>query len=543
MRKPWRTFAIALFAAAILLGGSFGDDLLAITDDVTTNVRAYTELIEVAYQRYGQELSYKDLVYASIHGMLRSLDPHTTFLPRESYDAMREKQQSSFYGLGIYVGLRNGKLTVITPIAGTPGHRMGLRAGDIIHAIDGALTEGMGTDEAIGKLKGPKDTQVRVTIVRAGLDEPLELTITRAEIPQTTVQYAYLMTPDTGYISIRDFSRSTGGEVARALADLRSKGMKRLIFDLRGNGGGLLDQAIEVADQFVPRESKIVETRGRIRSSFQPYFSTGTYEELDLPLVVLVNSGSASASEIVSGAIQDHDVGIVAGEPTWGKGLVQTVYTLRSGGAGLAITTARYYTPSGRLIQRDYSSYWDYYVDYDATTTAERLEEKEKNGDAEVYHTDLGRKVYGGGGITPDFLVSPDDLHEALQKMLARSSLFTFAVGAAERYGVTNTDWQVDEKVLADLREYLVREKHLEQAEVDEAFADESLLAYVRGRLRFEIFTGAFGLEEGHRALAEVDNQIQAAFSYFDEAGDLLVRRDALDRPEHDVKVAAGAGG
>jgi carboxyl-terminal processing protease len=471
--------------------------------------------------------------------MLRSLDPHTTFLTRESYDAMREKQQSSFYGLGIYVGLRNGKLTVITPIAGTPGHRMGLRAGDIIHAIDGALTEGMGTDEAISKLKGPKDTQVRVTIVRAGLDEPLELTITRAEIPQTTVQYAYLITPDTGYLSIRDFSRSTGGEVARALADLRAKGMKRLIFDLRGNGGGLLDQAIEVADQFVPRESKIVETRGRIRSSFQPYFSTGGYDELDLPLVVLVNSGSASASEIVAGAIQDHDVGIVAGEPTWGKGLVQTVYTLRSGGAGLAITTARYYTPSGRLIQRDYTSYWDYYVvDYDATTTTERLEQK--NGDAEVFHTDLGRKVYGGGGITPDFLVPPEDLHPALQKMLARSALFTFAVGAAERYGVKSPSWQVDDRVLADLREYLVREKHLEQAEVDEAFVDESVLTYVRSRLRFEIFNGVFGLEDGHRALAEVDNQIQAAFGYFDEAGDLLVRRDAIESPEREVKVAAG---
>jgi carboxyl-terminal processing protease len=538
MRKPWRIFATVLFTAAILVGGSLGDDLLALTDDVRTNVRLYTELIEVAYQRYGEELTYKDLVYASIHGMLRSLDPHTTFLTRESYDAMREKQQSSFYGLGIYVGLRNGKLTVITPIAGTPGHRMGMRAGDIIHAIDGALTEGMGSDEAISKLKGPKDTQVRVTIVRAGLDEPLELTITRAEIPQTTVQHAYMITPETGYLSVRDFSRSTGGEVARGIAKLREQGMKQLIFDLRGNGGGLLDQAIDVAAQFVPREGKIVETRGRIRSSFQPYFAQDTYESLGLPLVVLVNSGSASASEIVAGAIQDHDVGIVAGEPTWGKGLVQTVYTLRSGGAGLAITTARYYTPSGRLIQRDYSSYWDYYTNYDATASAEQLEQIKS--DAEVFHTDLGRKVYGGGGITPDYLVPPEDLHPGLQKMLARSSLFTFAVGAAERYGVKDATWRVDQKALDDLRAYVLREKHLDEQEVEEAFADPAVLAYVRSRRRFEIFNGIFGLDDGHRALAEVDNQIQKAYELFDEANDLLVRRASLQQPPSDVDVAAG---
>jgi carboxyl-terminal processing protease len=541
MRKPWRTLAITLFAAAILVGGSFGDDLLALADDVKDNVRVYTELIEVAYQRYGEELTYKDLVYASIHGMLRSLDPHTSFLTRESYDAMREKQQSSFYGLGIYVGMRNGKLTVITPIAGTPGHRMGLRAGDIIHAIDGAPTEGMTSDEAISKLKGPKDTQVDVTIVRAGLDEPLELTITRAEIPQTTVQHAYMIAPDTGYLSVRDFSRSTGGEVARAIATLKGEGMKRLIFDLRGNGGGLLDQAIEVAAQFVPAESKIVETRGRIKSSIQPYFADDTYESLGLPLVVLVNSGSASASEIVAGAIQDHDVGIVAGEPTWGKGLVQTVYTLRSGGAGLAITTARYYTPAGRLIQRDYSSYWDYYTDYDATTTAESLEQK--NGDAEVFHTDLGRKVYGGGGITPDYLITPEDLHPALQKMLARSTLFTFAVGAAERYGVKDESWRVTDQVLADLREYVLREEHLDETEVAEAFVDPQVLSYVRARLRFEIFTGTFGLDEGHRALAEVDQQIQAAFDHFDEANDLLVRRAALDTEGHEGEQRIAAGG
>ncbi|HVS63381.1 MAG TPA: S41 family peptidase [Thermoanaerobaculia bacterium] len=525
MKKNWRILATFLFAAALLIGGSLGDDLIGMTDEMQTRVQQYTDLIQVAKARYGKEITFRELVYASIHGMLRGLDPHTSFLSREAYAQMREKQQSSFYGLGIWVGMRNGQLTVITPIPGTPAHQMGMRAGDIIAKIDGEATDAMDVDDAISRLKGPKDTSVVVTLVRPGLDEPLDLTVTRAEIPQNTVLHAYMIAPGTGYLSIRDFSRSTGGEVARGLEELREAGMERLILDLRGNGGGLLDQAIEVADQFVPANSTIVETKGRIRSSFSKITSTGTYKELGVPLVVLVNGGSASASEILAGAIQDHDVGLIVGEPTWGKGLVQTVYNLQHGDAGLAITTARYYTPSGRLIQRDYTSYWDYYTSYDSHTTVSDLEQKSGEN---VYYTDLGRKVYGGGGIIPDVQVDLKELDELIVRLNARSAIFTYSLGWANDHPVKDTDWQPPAEMIEDFKGWIVEQGYAEPDEVAKTFDDPEVNRYVSNRMRFEIFNSIFGLEEGHQALAVIDDQIEAALNLFDEASQLLVQRNDL---------------
>jgi carboxyl-terminal processing protease len=522
MKRSWRSFALVIFAITVLVGSWAGDDLLALNDEVQSNVRLYTELIEVAHANYGAEVSYRDLVYASIQGMLRSLDPHTSFLPREAYEAMRDKQQSHFYGLGIFVGQRNGQLTVITPIPGTPAAEKGMQTGDIISAIDGDPTEELSVDEAIRKLKGPKGTEVTVTLLRPGLDEPIDLVIQRAEIPQNTVQYAYMMTDEVGYLNIRDFSRSTGSEVARALQSLKDQGLQKLILDLRFNGGGLLDQAIVVADQLVPGKSKIVETRGRIPSSFEQYSSTGTYAALDLPLIVLVNGGSASASEILAGAVQDHDVGLVVGVPTWGKGLVQTVYSL-SQGAGIALTTARYYTPSGRLIQRDYSSYWDYYTGYDEGAEAP----SEESADVEVFTTDLGRKVFGGGGITPDYKVEADELPPFLQKVLARSGFFTFIVEYGNGKQITES-WQPDEKTFAAFADFLVREEFGNREEVAEALADPKVSDYSRHRMRFEMFNGRFGLEAGHRALSVADNQIQTALGLFGLAADLLDQRHAI---------------
>ncbi|HEX6863358.1 MAG TPA: S41 family peptidase, partial [Thermoanaerobaculia bacterium] len=280
MRRSWRNAAIALFILALALGGLLGDRLLAVTDEARDSLRLYTELINVAHERYGAEVSYKDLVYSSVNGMLRTLDPHTTFLSPEAYEGMREKQQTSFYGLGILVGVRNGQLTVISPIDGTPASRMGIQAGDVISTIEGESTDTMSLDEAVGKLKGPKGTQVKITIVRRGLDEPLPMSVTRAEIPQTTVRQAYMLNPTTGYILITEFSRGTGREVADAIDKLKKDGMKQLVVDVRNNGGGLLDQAIEVADQFLPEESVIVETKGRTRDSFQSYKASGKYPAL-----------------------------------------------------------------------------------------------------------------------------------------------------------------------------------------------------------------------------------------------------------------------
>jgi len=529
MRRTWRITAITLFTLSLVLGGLFGNRLLAIGNDTRDSLRLYTELVNVAHERYGAEVSYRDLVYSSVNGMLRSLDPHTSFLSPEAYEGMREKQQTSFYGLGILVGLRNGQLTVISPLEGSPASRMGIQAGDIISTIEGETTDAMTIDDAIQRLKGPKGTQVKITIVRRGLPEPLAMSVTRAEIPQTTVRQAYMVTPDTGYILLTEFSRGTGREMADAIAKLKAQGMKRVLVDLRNNGGGLLDQAIEVADQFLPEDSTIVETRGRTRDSFQSYQASGKYPELGVPVVVLVNEGTASAAEILSGAIQDHDRGLVVGEPSWGKGLVQTVYNL-SYGAGLALTTAKYYTPSGRLIQRDYTSYFDYYTHADAGSP----EITGKTADpSQIFETDLGRKVYGGGGITPDVLVQDDELLPFEQFLLVRNAYLNFAIDYTSRHKnqIKSAGWRPGPELLQEFRDWVVKEKIASAQELDEALAKEEIKDYSQLQIRAEIMNSLFGQEARHRTLSEGDKQLQAALNLFDRAATMLAQRQELGAP------------
>lgn len=578
MRKTWRTLAIVLFTVALLLGGLFGDRILALNQSTRDYLKVYTELVTVAQERYGTEVPYKDLVFASIQGMLRSLDPHTSFLSPQAYEGMRERQQSSFYGLGILVSMRNGQLTVIAPIEGTPASRMGLRAGDIISSIEGETTDTMSLDEAVTKLKGPKDTQVNITINRRGLDDPLELSITRAEIPQTTVRQAYMLTPGVGYVQVSEFSRSTGNEMAEALDKLREQGMEKLILDLRNNGGGLLDQAIEVSDQFVPEGSAIVETRGRIRDSYQSFHATGDRPELAMPVVVLVNGGTASAAEILSGAIQDHDVGLIVGTPTWGKGLVQTVYSL-SYGAGLALTTAKYYTPSGRLIQRDYTSYYDYY-NYDPLTAVADDEEdgegaadeegddetaetdaaagksaslgtpsdseslgREPKRDEPVYHTDLGREVYGGGGITPDIVVENDEVSAFELFLLSRNAFFEFGVDYTRRHPVEDPSWQPGEEVIREFRQWLLDEEILDDEErFDEAVDNPGTRDYIRLQIHAEVLNSAFGQEASHRVRARGDKQVQAALEQLERARELLEKRAEMGKTPLEPSVAETEG-
>ncbi len=541
MPRSWKTLAILAFTACLVLGGAFGDRLLAVTEETREGLRLYTELLGAAHDGYAGETSYKELVWASIQGLLRPLDPHTSFLSPEAYDSMREKQQSTYFGLGLLVGIRNNQLTVISPIEGSPAARLGMRAGDVISDIEGQPTEKMTLDEAVGKLKGPKGTQVRVTVVRVGLERPLELTVTRAEIPQTTVRYAYMLEPDTGYILISDFGRGTGDEVAKAIEKLRGQGMKRLLLDLRNNGGGLLDAAIDVSDQFLPKGSKIVETRGRTRDSFQQYAAAGNHPTLGVPLVVLVNNGTASASEIVSGAIQDHDFGMIVGTPTWGKGLVQSVYNLPYG-AGLALTTAKYYTPSGRLIQRDYSSYLDYLYNHPdgivpghPATGDTSPEGTPPSGTAparppkpgEEYSTDLGRKVYGGGGITPDVVAQPTEVPVFAQYLFAHNAFFNFAVARNGGHPPAR-DWKPDPAVLDQFKAWLLEHKISAPAELDKGFADEATRAFTLRQIQVEMFNAAFGLEAGHQVQAGGDLQIQAALKTFPRAAELLAARLSL---------------
>jgi len=528
MRRSWRIAAISLFILALALGGLLGDRLLAVTDETRDSLRLYTELVNLEHDRYGAEVSYRDLVYSSVNGMLRSLDPHTAFLSPEAYEGMREKQQTSFYGLGILVGVRNGQLTVISPLEGTPAARLGVQAGDVISTIEGEATESMTLDDAVGKLKGPKGTQVKITIVRRGLPQPLAMSVTRAEIPQTTVRQTYMLNPTTGYIQLTEFARGSGREIADALDKLRGSGMKQLVVDLRNNGGGLLDQAIDIADQFLPEGSMIVQTKGRTRDSFQSYRASGKYPPLDVPVVVLVNEGTASASEILSGALQDHDRGLIVGTPSWGKGLVQTVYNL-SYGAGLALTTAKYYTPSGRLIQRDYSSYFDYYTHSDAGSpelTGKAVDPKD------IFHTDLGRNVYGGGGITPDVIVKDQELAPFEQFLLAHNAYLNFAVDYASRNKVT-ANWKPDpDKLLTEFGQWLIKEKVATQDEVQKNLANQELRDGSVLQIRAELANSAGGQESRHRVLSEGDIQLQQALKLFDRAANMLAQRREKGAPK-----------
>jgi carboxyl-terminal processing protease len=466
--------------------------------------------------------------------MLRTLDPHTSFLSPEAYDNMREKQQVSFYGLGILVGVRDGQLTVISPLEGTPAQRMGIQAGDVISTIEGEPTETMSLDDAVGKLKGPKGTKVKITISRRGLEKPIEMAVTRAEIPQTTVRQSYMLDRDTGYVQLTEFARGSSKEIADALDKLNRSGMRQLVLDLRNNGGGLLDQAIEIAQQFLPEDSTIVETKGRTRDSFQSYRASGKYPPLDVPVVVLVNEGTASASEILSGALQDHDRALVVGQPSWGKGLVQTVYNL-SYGAGLALTTAKYYTPSGRLIQRDYSSFFDYYTHADAGSpelTGKAVDEKD------IFHTDLGRKVYGGGGITPDVLVKEDELSTFEQFLLARNAYVNYAVDYANRNKV-KADWRADaNKMLEDFKRWVIQEKISTADEMDKGLADAGVREFSLLEIRAEVMNTIGGQEARHRTLAAADRQLQEALKLFPKAGELLAQRRTQAFPKVEAKEA-----
>jgi carboxyl-terminal processing protease len=313
------------------------------------------------------------------------------------------------------------------------------------------------------------------------------------------------------------------------LAKLKAEGMQRLLLDLRNNGGGLLDQAVDVADQFLPEHSTVVVTRGRTQDSAQSYSADGNHSPIAEPVIVLVNSGTASASEILSGGIQDHDIGLVVGTPTWGKGLVQTVYSL-SYGAGLALTTAKYYTPSGRLIQRDYSSYFDYYTRNGLEPGDDNPHAKVEPPATEAYATDLGRKVYGGGGITPDVEVQPTEVAPFLQFLLGRSAFFSFGVDYARRHPEITRAWRPDKAVLGEFRKWVIDQKIDTPEDLDKGFVEEAETTYALRQIRAEIFATRFGIEAAHQVLSEGDAQIQAAIGLFPQAEALLAERLRLEK-------------
>jgi carboxyl-terminal processing protease len=452
---------------------------------------------------------------------------------------MKEKQHGSFYGLGIQIQKRMGKITVIAPMEGTPAYKMGVRAGDIItHIGDEELKDDVSTEDVVRKLRGPKGTTVTVRIRRVGFPEPIVMTITRAEIPTKSVRYAFMLEPGVGYIMLSDFTHTSSKELYDAIEKLRKQGMKKLLFDLRGNPGGVLEQAVDVTDVFVPKGDMVVYTKGRTASSAQEYYAPGDGPHVDLPLVVLVNRGSASASEIVAGAIQDHDRGLIVGQRTWGKGLVQSVYTL-SYGAGLALTTARYYTPSGRWIQRDYSDLLAYVNpgDPDSVSGAQTGEEAPHNdAGGAVFYTDAGRVVYAQGGITPDVIVKNERDSKLLQQLLARYAFFNYAVDWIARHPNAPEDFEITPEMRKDFFRFVETSAKYSTAEdLQKAYDDDPNRALVDLAIRIEIANAKQGPEAGRKVFVGGDPQIQKALGLFGEAS----RIASLPKKKREMAVKA----
>ncbi|CAN5451388.1 S41 family peptidase [soil metagenome] len=511
-----------------LVGGFFGSSVLATQDEISQHYRIFTSALAAVERDYVEEVPSDRLVYGAIEGMLHTLDPHSSFFNPREYSAMRERQQGSYYGLGIQIQSLDGDITVMSVFENSPAYRKGLRRGDIIARIvgdDGQAVDAKGftADQAVRLLKGPKGTEVGIGIKRRGYEGLIDMRIERDEVNIVTVRGAFMIDEQTGYIKLGEFSETSDREFGAALEQLKAKGMTRLLFDLRDNPGGALDQAIRISNRFLPRGDMIVYTRGRVDNADQEYRATERSEYIDLPVVVLVNRNSASASEIVSGALQDHDRGLVVGETTFGKALVQSVYRV-SDGAGVAVTTGRYYTPSGRLIQRPWDGSFDEYLTY---SLRDQSEDRQRSA-AEMKLTDSGRKVYGGGGIEPDkFIVGPVEGFNPTRfgRLLYARQAFLDYAGRFRAEGDTRLSdanqalrplsrgFTVTDEMLADFKASLAGLK----IKIDEeAFqADE---AFIRAMIHYDIDRELFGIDEARRNLIARDPQAQFALSHYAEA-------------------------
>jgi carboxyl-terminal processing protease len=486
--------------------------------EVKDSLHQFAEVYNIIEQNYAEPVNPDKAIYnGAIPGMLHVLDPHSNFFDPKAYSLLREDQRGKYYGVGMTVGPRNNKVIVIAPFVGTPAYRAGIRPGDIIVAVDGKSTDNMSTGDVADLLKGPRGTTVHITILREGTEKPLEFAVVRDEIPRYSVDLHFMIRPSAGigYMHISGFNETTGREVQEALDQMGD--LRGLILDLRQNPGGLLSEGVDVADKFLHKGQLIVSHHGR-SSPEKRYTATHGNGGKDYPLVVLVNRGTASAAEIVAGAIQDHDRGLIVGETTFGKGLVQTVYPL-SENTGLALTTAKYYTPSGRLIQRDYTnvSLYDYYFERDTdNNTANR----------EVKLTDSGRAMYGGGGIKPDREIPPTKTSRFQDTLLQHYAFFNFA----KRYVVNHhptEKFEVDDVTLQEFRKFLDEEKV--------PFTEADLVEnndWVRSNIRSEIFVDAFGQIEGLEVRAESDPEVVKALDLLPEAKALVdnARRIVAER-------------
>jgi carboxyl-terminal processing protease len=508
-------FSAAVFLAACGITGSVIGGRVAAqsaTDQSTLrdSMKSFTDAYAIVEANYADKLTTdqvdKVIYDGAIPGMLDTLDPHSNFFDPKAYAKMREDQQGKYFGVGMTIQPQGNKIVVVAPFEGTPSYRAGIRPGDVILNVDGKSTEKMDSSDVAGLLKGPRGTHVVVTMGREGSPKPLVFDLVRDEIPHLTVDLSYEIRPKVLYVHIASFgSETTARELQDALDKVGTKNLQGLLIDLRGNPGGLLNMAVDVCDKFLQKGAIVVSQRGR---AFPDQVYRAPHgSDLKYPIVVLVNRNSASAAEIVSGALQDHDRALIVGETTFGKGLVQTVFPIAENTA-LALTTYHYYTPSGRLIQRDYSgeSRFDYFYIRDDAKPADTTNK-------EVKLTDAGRTMYGGGGITPDEKLTEMKSNHQQDVLLQKYAFFNFSKHYMATHNNVSHDFVVDDAILTEFKAYL-KANNIEYTDKD----IDANLDWIKMSIKAELFTSQFGQTEGMTVRANWDPQIQKALTFLPEA-------------------------
>ena len=544
------TAAIVIFLAAIF-GGTVGSGRKfrsftstgftgspRVLDEIEKD---YNEAVATITQNYSGDIDHEKATQAAIQGMLSTLDPHSAYFPYNEFKKLKEDQDSRFFGIGVTIVRHDDGVYIQSAVDGTPAAKLGLRYGDRILEVDGKDAREWTSEQVSKNVRGALGDPVTIKVERAGSEAPLYFTIVRDAVPLPTIRNAYMIRPGTGYIGLTGgFQRSSDEELSKAMKRLQEQGMRQLILDLRGNPGGLLDQAIDVASEFLPRGQVVVSVKGRTEYS-EPivYKSTGS-DPATLPLVILINRNSASASEIVAGAIQDHGRGLIVGETSFGKGLVQRIFQLPFN-TGLTLTTARYYTPYGRSLQRDYSSgsLYAYYMRHEAENAPAAnlprniasplsVASPTPHASGTPVQTAVGRVFYGGGGITPDIEVKESVNTPARVRVAEAVFQFTRHVVAGvvpgfESYRIERvqygksakpTDYPITDRLLEAFRNF-VRTKpafHVHPALIDEE------LEFAKLRLRQEIVTAAFSNDAGTRVLLDSDAQVLRALEALPDA-------------------------
>jgi carboxyl-terminal processing protease len=528
----YRAFVVlATMAAALVTGGWFLQRGLEGSTSPVNGVRLFDQVVSHVADQYVDSLSRDSIYQDALRGMLRELDdPYTVFLSGDRLARLNENTSGRYAGLGVQIDVRDGWITVVSPLPDSPAERAGIQTGDRIVEMEGRSTEGWSVDEAQRELRGPKGSRVTIMVERPGLDARLPFRLTRADIQVHAVRRTDLLPGDVAYLDIDVFSEQTASELEREINAMRKRGMRALILDLRRNPGGLLEQGVAVSDLFLNRGQEIVSMRGRAYGATRDFGDEGPQAWPDLPIVVLVDEGSASASEIVAGALQDHDRAVILGETTFGKGSAQSVFAMPDGGA-LKLTTARWFTPVGRSIQKPISSAED-------DETADGPEEGARPrvageiplADRETYRTDAGRVIYGGGGITPDLFISDDPADQELELQRAlgdqvgrfRDALTAYALSLKTSRSITSRDFRVTPEMRAQFREML------ERRGITIASASwEAASPFVTRLLTYEIARYVFGVQAELRRRLEEDRVVQTARELL--GGD-VTQRTVLER-------------